>query len=125
VDISPKKTEPFSGYVTDYEPYHRPIRHYTNVSEALTWDIPKENLWRTTASTSAYVKGSNWIEGKSQRETWLKDLLALKKKIEQDCEKIGWRSSDDNVQTLEEKLVKEVDGQILELRRELQAYKGL
>jgi len=119
------KAEPFSGYITDYEPYIKPTRHYTNVSEALTWDIPKEHLWRTTASTSAYVKGSNWIEGKAQREARLKDLLALKKKIEQDCEKIGWRSSDGNVQTMEEKLVKEVDTQILELRWELQAYKGL
>lgn len=106
---SPKKYEPLSGYITEYEPYRKPIWHYTNVSEALTWDIPKDQFRRTTTSQSAYVKGNNWIEGKSQREAWLKDLIALKKKIEQDCERIGTKTNDSSVVSLEGKLVKEVD----------------
>ena len=107
---SPWKLEQFSGYTTDYD-FYKKSKHYTNVAEALTWDIPKDNFRRTNASTSAYVKGSNWIEGKSQRETWLKDLIALKKKIEEDCDWIGRRSSaKDDVQTLENWLIKEGDG---------------
>jgi len=95
------------------------------VSEALTWDIPKEQFRRTTASNSAYTKGNNWLEGKTQRETRLKELIALKKKIEADCEWIGRKVNDDSVYSLEDKLIKEVDSQILEIWRELQAYKGL
>jgi len=63
---SPKKYDPLSGYITDYEPYRLKQKHYTNVSEALTWDIPKEQFRRTTTSNSAYTKGNNWLEGKTQ-----------------------------------------------------------
>jgi len=45
---SPKKVI-FDGYTTEYDFYHkRPLKHYTNVSEALTWDIPKDQFKRTS-----------------------------------------------------------------------------